>query len=140
MLICRRRCISSLVSPPSPSPLALRHTHTAINTSRYPSWAASAPPPREYKPKNRPLLDRIALTDPAKLAETVRRRLAQGNAEAAVDLARDGSRSMNSVVSWNHVIQHHIGQGEIKRALATYNQVGHRSDALHRLHLHHRHR
>lgn len=122
MLTCRRRCTSFLLSSSSAPSLGLRRSYSALTTSR------SSAPPRDWRPKNRPLLDQIALSDPAKLAETVRRRLAQGDSEAAVNLARDGSRSMNSVVSWNHVMKHHMDQGAIKHALLTFNKVGNRFD------------
>lgn len=35
---------------------------------------------------------------------------------------------MNSVVSWNHVMKHHMDQGSVKRALLMFNKVGNRFD------------
>lgn len=126
--LCWRRYISSLASihllPTSP---AFRRSYAAAavasaSTSEVPPF--KRPPPRGFKPRQRPLLDQIALSDPAKLADTVRRRLATGENDAALSLTRSGSRIMDSVVSWNHVIKHHMDKGQIKLAFKTYNEVG----------------
>ncbi|EKG20040.1 hypothetical protein MPH_02671 [Macrophomina phaseolina MS6] len=62
--------------------------------------------------------------DPLQLAESVREKLAKGGDEAkTIDLVRFASKSMECVVSWNHLIDHYMAKGSVKQALKLYNEM-----------------
>ena len=61
--------------------------------------------------------------DPHKLASAVKKQLIQGDDNKAIQLAREGGRRLNSVVSWNHIIGHNIERGRFKVAFKVFNDV-----------------
>lgn len=63
------------------------------------------------------------MKDPLKVSDLVRRRLETKDENSAVSLAREASRTMNTVVSWNVIIQYYLRNGRIKRAFQAYNEV-----------------
>ena len=63
------------------------------------------------------------LTDPAKLAAHIHYVLRRGEADKALELCRMASRSMACVVSWNHIVDHHMKQGHVNEALKVFNEM-----------------
>lgn len=63
------------------------------------------------------------LRDPLKLAERVRATLQKNDEEKALALVRAASKSMNCVVSWNHIIDHNMRQGKTRIGHKLYNEV-----------------
>ncbi|KAG0641136.1 hypothetical protein HOY80DRAFT_883686 [Tuber brumale] len=61
--------------------------------------------------------------DPHKLADAVKKQLIQGDDNKALQLAREGSRKLNSVVSWNHIIGYNMERGRLKFAFKAYNDM-----------------
>jgi hypothetical protein len=63
------------------------------------------------------------LKDPHKLSDAVKVELLKGQNNKALQLTREGSRNVNSVVSWNHIISHSLERGDIRSAFRAYNEV-----------------
>ncbi|RPA98700.1 hypothetical protein L873DRAFT_1006290 [Choiromyces venosus 120613-1] len=61
--------------------------------------------------------------DPHKLANAVKKQLMQGDDNKALQMAREGSRTLNSVVSWNHIIGHNIERGHLRVAFKAFNDM-----------------
>lgn len=61
--------------------------------------------------------------DPLKLADHIRAALQKNDEDKALALVRAASKSMNCVVAWNHIIDHHMVHGKIKAAQKLYNEV-----------------
>jgi hypothetical protein len=71
------------------------------------------------------------LRDPLELAMFVKKELAKGKPAEMLQLVQMASHSMDCVVSWNHIINHHLDTGNITGALKVYNDVcGSSSDSL----------
>ncbi|KAL8659263.1 MAG: hypothetical protein Q9226_000533 [Calogaya cf. arnoldii] len=70
-------------------------------------------------------LDRelVYLRDPVKLAEKAIALLRNDDAEKALDLVRQASRSTSCTVSWNHLIDYTMSTGSIKKAVGIYNEM-----------------
>jgi pentatricopeptide repeat protein len=67
------------------------------------------------------------LQDPLELATFVRQELQKGKAKEMLQLVRMASHSMQCVVSWNHIIDHHLAKERVNDALKVYNEVRDRS-------------
>ncbi|ORY10406.1 hypothetical protein BCR34DRAFT_485685 [Clohesyomyces aquaticus] len=63
------------------------------------------------------------LTDPLELAGFVRKELKKDKAEEMLQLVRMASASMQCIVSWNHIIDHHLAKGSIGQATKIYNEM-----------------
>ncbi|GAB7363136.1 hypothetical protein MBLNU230_g3424t1 [Neophaeotheca triangularis] len=63
------------------------------------------------------------LKDPMKLADHVHYTLRCEKPDKAVDLCRVASRSMECIVSWNHVIDWNMKRNRIPEALKIYNEM-----------------
>lgn len=63
------------------------------------------------------------LQDPLKLAERVRATLQRNDEDKALALVRAASKSMDCVVSWNHIIDHIMRQGKTRIGQKLYNEV-----------------
>ncbi|WPH02797.1 Hypothetical protein R9X50_00566500 [Acrodontium crateriforme] len=63
------------------------------------------------------------LGDPLKLADHVNYTLRCQKPEKALELCRLASRSMQCVVSWNHLINWHMQNGSVKDAMSFYNEM-----------------
>jgi pentatricopeptide repeat protein len=63
------------------------------------------------------------LQDPLELAEFVKAELRKDKVEEMLQLVRMASHSMESVVSWNHIIDHYLAKERVNDALKVYNDV-----------------
>ncbi|KAK0385770.1 hypothetical protein NLU13_6947 [Sarocladium strictum] len=63
------------------------------------------------------------IDDPFHIGQAVTAALREGKFEGALLLTEKASRTMNVVVSWNALIEHQLGKGEIKTALKTFNNM-----------------
>ncbi|KAH7077788.1 hypothetical protein BKA63DRAFT_467161 [Paraphoma chrysanthemicola] len=63
------------------------------------------------------------LQDPLELATFVRQELQKGKAKEMLQLVRMASHSMQCVVSWNHIIDHHLAKERVNDALKVYNEM-----------------
>src|SRR5687767_13017014 len=63
------------------------------------------------------------INDPFHIGHAVVAALREGKFEGAVLLTEKASRTMNVVVSWNALIAHQLGKGELKTAFKTFNNV-----------------
>jgi hypothetical protein len=63
------------------------------------------------------------LADPLELANFVKQELTKDKEEEMLQLVRMASRSMQCVVSWNHIIGHSLRKGRVSHALKIYNEV-----------------
>jgi pentatricopeptide repeat protein len=70
------------------------------------------------------------LRDPLKLGEFVRETLRSGDYKTCLSVVRAGSKNMQCVVSWNHIIDHLLHQGRMNEAIRIYNEVGGRLGVL----------
>jgi hypothetical protein len=64
------------------------------------------------------------LADPLELANFVKQELRKGKETEMLQLVRIASRSMQCVVSWNHIIKYTLDKGRVAQALKFYNEVG----------------
>jgi hypothetical protein len=71
------------------------------------------------------------LKDPVDVAYHVRAVLKKGEFEHAAHLTRLATKTMNVVVSWNHLIDYQLGKDSIHHALKLYNEVSARSTSWH---------
>ncbi|KAL1635352.1 hypothetical protein SLS56_001775 [Neofusicoccum ribis] len=62
-------------------------------------------------------------SDPLKLADTVKKRLSNGDDTKTLELVRFASKFMECVVSWNHLIDHYMALGRPSQALKLYNEM-----------------
>jgi hypothetical protein len=63
------------------------------------------------------------LRDPLELANFVKQELGKGKETEMLQLVRIASRSMECVVSWNHIIKDALEKGKVNHALKVYNEV-----------------
>ncbi|CUS12325.1 unnamed protein product [Tuber aestivum] len=101
---CWRRNITALIS-----------THVSRRTA-YASAARVGE--RRFRGRNSGLF-----RDPHKLADAVKKQLVRGDDNKALQLAREGSRTLNSVVSWNHIIGYNIERGCLRVAFKAFNDM-----------------
>lgn len=86
-------------------------------------------PPKDFSPFSKEELERELkwVQDPLKLAHKTKTYLVKKNDESefqkAVALVRHASRKMPCIVSWNHLINHRMNQGNVSSALRLYNDV-----------------
>ncbi|KAF1921168.1 pentatricopeptide repeat protein-like protein [Ampelomyces quisqualis] len=66
------------------------------------------------------------LQDPLELATFVKRELRKGRTMEMEQLVRMAGHSMNCVVSWNHIIDHHLAKERIGKAMKLYNDMKNR--------------
>lgn len=66
---------------------------------------------------------RFLKKDPLKLAEFVRDTLRGDEFDTAMEVVRDASKSMQCVVSWNHMIDWQLSKGRMNAAIKIYNEV-----------------
>jgi len=71
------------------------------------------------------------LKDPVDAAYHVRAVLKKGDFEHAAHLTRLATKTMNVVVSWNHLIEYQLGKDSIHHALKLYNEVSARKTSWH---------
>ncbi|KAI5842654.1 hypothetical protein DFP73DRAFT_554295 [Morchella snyderi] len=132
--LCRYSYIKSLFSVHVP--LRCSYAIAAYSRPSSDSFRASPPthvqrsPPRakdlgasSFSRKSRPTHQRINMKDPLKVSDLVRRRLETKDENSAVSLAREASRTMDTVVSWNVIIQYYLRNGRIKHAFQAYNEM-----------------
>ena len=77
----------------------------------------------EFKKKKHLDRELVYLRDPVKLAEKTITLLRNDDAEKALDLVRQASRSTSCTVSWNHLIDYTMSTGSIRKAVGIYNEV-----------------
>lgn len=63
------------------------------------------------------------LQDPIKLADFVRYTLQNDDFETAEKVVRAASKSVQCVVSWNHLVHWQLSKGRMNAAIKTYNEV-----------------
>lgn len=153
---CIRICIRSvfaelanpfLISTPSPPPpllltrqISRQSTWLRRGYTTNPSLAGDVPaggrpslPPIpshvvEYKKANLKLELRW-LKDPVTLADRTVDLLREGNAQKALEIVRLASKDVQCTVSWNHLIDYHMGNGRhretinVHKAIKLYNEV-----------------
>jgi hypothetical protein len=64
------------------------------------------------------------LADPLALATFVKKELMKDKDTEMLQLVQMASHSMQSVVSWNHLIDYHLAKGRVSQAFKIYNDVG----------------
>ncbi|KAF2743075.1 hypothetical protein M011DRAFT_481035 [Sporormia fimetaria CBS 119925] len=77
-------------------------------------------PPAAYRARKSELK---YLTDPKELAEFVRKSLEKDRDTEMLQLVRLASRSMQCIVSWNHLIKHTLSMGRVALATKLYNEM-----------------
>ena len=96
---------------------------------RQPDATATPCPNKDVSPFSREELEKELrwIQDPLKLANKTKTYLVKKNDELefqkAVALVRHASRKMPCIVSWNHLINHRMNQGNVSAALRLYNDV-----------------
>ena len=63
------------------------------------------------------------MDDPYQVAQHVRQILGKGSYDEALLLTQTASRSMNAVVSWNHLIDYNLENQQLKQAIKLFNDV-----------------
>ncbi|KAF2196242.1 hypothetical protein GQ43DRAFT_476503 [Delitschia confertaspora ATCC 74209] len=63
------------------------------------------------------------LVDPLELAEFVKAELRKGRVKEMMLLVQMASNNMQCIVSWNHIIDHHLREGRVAQAVKIYNDM-----------------
>lgn len=63
------------------------------------------------------------LQDPLKLAEYIRRTLRNDDFETAEKVVQYASKTLQCVVSWNHLVDWQLSKGRMNGAIKTFNEV-----------------
>ncbi|KAG9246224.1 hypothetical protein BJ878DRAFT_456661 [Calycina marina] len=63
------------------------------------------------------------LKDPVKLADFVRRNLRDDNFDTTLEVVRSASKSIQCIVSWNHLIDYTLSKGKMNAAIKIYNEM-----------------
>lgn len=99
-----------------------KESAVAANQKKAEKAALTSPPlsERDYNNRKRELQ---YLQDPLELADFVNKQLGRGKVTEMLQLVRMASRSMQCIVSWNHIIDHYLAKERISDALKVYNEV-----------------
>jgi hypothetical protein len=81
-------------------------------------------PSTSSKDWNRRRREMQHLADPLALATFVKKELMKDKDTEMLQLVQMASHSMQSVVSWNHLIDYHLAKGRVSQAFKIYNDVG----------------
>ena len=112
-------------------PTLFRRTATRPITEKKHGGIPAAPWPRRnassiatYPNRNVLAKELQYLGDPLRLANNTLQLLKQpGQDEKALEMVRMASKSMRCTVSWNHLIDFYMNQGQVKQAMAMYYDV-----------------
>jgi len=63
------------------------------------------------------------LKDPVKLADFVRKSLRSDDFDTTLEVVRSASKTLQCIVSWNHLIDYTLSQGKMNAAIKLYNEV-----------------
>jgi len=63
------------------------------------------------------------LKDPVKLADFVRKSLRSNEFDTTLEVVRSASKTLQCIVSWNHLIDYTLSQGKMNAAIKIYNEV-----------------
>jgi len=63
------------------------------------------------------------LKDPVKLADFVRKSLRSDDFDTTLEVVRSASKTLQCVVSWNHLIDYTLSKGKMNAAIKIYNEV-----------------
>ncbi|KAL8789222.1 MAG: hypothetical protein Q9195_006931 [Heterodermia aff. obscurata] len=107
-----------------------RRAATSHLTEKKPGWILAAWPRRNasaiavYPKRNLLGKELQYLGDPLKLAKNTLQLLEQpGQDGKAMDMIRMASKSMQCIVSWNHMIDFYMSKGRVTAAMTTYNDM-----------------
>ena len=130
MLICRSRirtCFNTFITFTLASSLRTHRRFVSIvngvkTTENY-TQPRTRSGPRDRTYRSSIAKELIYLDDPLRLANHTRNLLHGNERKKALELVRLAGKTKPCTVSWNHVIDHDMGQGRINLAIKDYNEV-----------------